>query len=505
LCDISGRTFWTIPMRRPQAGLSAFAMMASLFLAGPVFAQGGADQGRGSDQPELPAGPQSTDQPGDEATSPSAPSIQSSLGPYGDPGGYRAYLQTRGITYSFTYIGETFGVVSGGQRRGGIYEGRLDAQFDADLDKLLGWSGATLHTNFYQIHGHGLSRYYLGNLFVTSGIEALSSTRLYELWLEQKLFDDKVAVRVGQLAADTEFLTSLYGGLFINSTFGWPAITAADLPNGGPAYPFATPAVRVKWQPNDQLTFMGAIFNGDPAGGGPGDPQINNGHGLEFRTRDPAFLIGEAAYTYNQGKDDKGLPGTIKLGGWHHLARFDDQRFAAVTADAPSPLLADPSSSGVARRLRGNDGIYAVIDQLLYREPGTSDQGLGMFARVSASPSDRNLVSFYADGGLTYKGLFPGRRDDTAGISVAYAEISSAARGFDRDTAFFNGGPYNAIRSSEMVIEATYQAQVVPGVTIQPDLQYIIRPGGNQVNPRSPTGAIEKNATVIGLRASIRY
>ncbi len=36
-------------------------------------------------------------------------SIQSSLGPYGDPFGIRAFLAERGITYVATYIGESLG------------------------------------------------------------------------------------------------------------------------------------------------------------------------------------------------------------------------------------------------------------------------------------------------------------------------------------------------------------------------------------------------------------
>lgn len=484
--------------------LSTTLICAALLIGA---AEGRAQGARGSagSAENLPAVPQTSDQPSEQAPSPPAPSIQSSLGPHGDPGGIRADLEARGITYSFTYIGETFGVASGGQRRGGIYEGRLDAQFDADLDKLLGWRGATFHTNLYQIHGHGLSRYYLGNLFTTSGIEALSSTRLYELWIEQKLADDKVTVRAGQLAADTEFLVSQYAALFANATFGWPAIAGANLPSGGPAYPFAAPGARVKWSATEQLTFLAAIFNGDPSGNGPGDPQINNRHNLEFRLRDPALMMGEVSYTYNQGKDDTGLPGTIKLGAWHHLDRFDHQRFAAPNPDAPALLLADPASSGIARRLRGNSGIYAVFDQLIYREPGTEDQGLGLFARASASPGDRNLISFYADGGVTYKGVFPNRPHDTFGVSMAYARISSAARGLDADTAFFNPDAFNPIRSSEAMVEVTYQAQIVPGWTVQPDFQYIWRPGANVLNPRSAPAEVVKDAAVVGLRTTIRY
>jgi len=379
--------------------------------------------------------------------------------------------------------------------------------------------GATFHTNAYQIHGHGLTRYYLGNLMTASGIEALPSTRLYELWLEQKLFNDKVAVRVGQLAADTEFIVSQYATLFVNATFGWPAITGVNLPSGGPAYPLATPAVRVKWSPTNEVSFLAAVFNGDPAGpAGPfddPDPQRRNRTGTDFRLSDPAFLIAEGAYTYNQGKDAAGLPGTIKLGAWAHLGRrFGDQRF-----DNTGLSLADPNTSGVARRLRGDAGVYAVLDQLIYRVPGTADQGLGVFARVSASPSDRNLISFYADGGLTYKGLIPGRPDDTFGVSVGYAQISERARKRDRDARLFAAagavdpetGEFNyaggalPLRSSEALIEVTYQAQIIPGWTVQPDFQYVFRPGGNVSNPRDPNGTAVKDAAIFGLRTTIRY
>ena len=209
-----------------------------------------------------------------------------------------------------------------------------------------------------------------------SGIEALPATRLYELWLEQKLFDGKVALRAGQLAADTEFLVSPSATLFVSGTFGWPTVTGVNLPSGGPAFPLATPGIRLKVAPTDELSFLGAIFNGDPAGparpwDNP-DPQRRNPTGTNFRIQDPAFLIGEADYAYNQGKDAAGLPGTIKLGVWAHLGRrFQDQRFDNIGLS-----LADPNSTGVARLLRGNEGVYVVIDQTIYRVPETSDQVL---------------------------------------------------------------------------------------------------------------------------------
>ncbi len=460
---------------------------------------------------EQPAQPETSDKPSEQEK---APSIATSLpGPLVDPRGLRSSLEAAGIAYSLTYISEVLGNTRGGVRRDIVYGGRLDFQFHADLEKLAGLPSLAFHTNFYQIHGRGLSRCCLSNLLTVSGIEALPATRLYELWLEQKLLDGKIAIRAGQLAADTEFLVSQYGGLFVNATFGWPAITAANLPSGGPAYPLATPGLRVKIAPTDELSVMAAVFNGDPAGpGGAKDPQRRDRSGFEFRTTDPALLITEAAYTYNQGKTTRGLPGTFKLGGYHHLGRFDDQRFGI---DGLS--LADPLGSGLARRFRGNSGVYAVLDQLVYRVPGSTDAGIGLFARVSGSPSDRNLISFYADGGLTFKGLIPDRPDDTFGIAAGYAQVSNQARGLDRDARPFAlvagtdpatglyGGPALPIRSSEALVEVTYQARVVPGFTVQPDFQYIFRPGGNVSNPRDPNGEPVRNAAVFGLRATIRY
>ncbi len=482
--------------------IRAGATLLAVLLSGSALAQPSNQPNGAGGQPQTSvAAPETSDSP---SAAGGPPSIQSSLGSYGDPGGYRSFLSAKGIEYSLTYIGETLGNVSGGVKRGAIYEGRLDGQLDADLDKLLGWRGAAFHTNFYQIHGTGLSRYYLNNLNVVSGIEALPSTRLYELWLEQKFLDGQVALRVGQLAADTEFFVSQTATLFVSSTFGWPTYTGTDLPSGGPAYPLATPGARVKLTPNDQTTLLVALFNGDPAGPAtaftPLDPQRRNRDGTNFRLNDPPLLIAEGAYAYNTGKDAAGLPGTVKLGYFHHFGRFNDYR-----RDDTGLSLADPSTSGIARRFRGNDGVYGIIDQTIYREPDASaDQGASVFLRVAGSPGDRNLIDFYVDGGLAYKGLIPGRPDDTFGVSASYSRISDSVRGLDRDTIFFTGTP-QPVRNLEALIEVTYQAVVVPGWTVQPDFQYVFHPGGNIANPFDANGARIKNAAVFGARTTIRY
>jgi porin len=418
---------------------------------------------------------------------PATPSIQSSLGANGDPGGLRAFLDAKGIDYGFTYVGEVLGNATGGVKQGAIYEGRLDATLDIDTGKLAGIKDGAIHVEAFQIHGRGLSTHNVNDLFTVSNIEAYPDTKLYELWYEQKLFDGKVFIRAGQIAADTEFFLSQAASIFINSSFGFPASLANDLPSGGPAEPLATPGARLKLAPTDQITLLAAVFNGDPAGVyQPGVnnliPQIRDAGGTAFRLQDPPLVMTEAQYAYNQDKDAKGLPGTAKIGYLHHFESF----------------LALNQPPGVTVTYRGDNGVYGILDQMLYRKPGTDDQGLTAFVRASYLPPDRNLIDVYIDGGLTYKGLIPGRDGDIAGLSAAYAHISSGVSAADALTA----APL--VRDYQAVIEATYQIAVMPGVVVQPDFQYVFHPGAHGV--ADPTDGLPiRDAAVFGVRASLHY
>ena len=430
------------------------------------------------------------------------PSIATSLPPeFGGLFGVRQALAKRGIQFGVNYIADGFGNTSGGLKRGVTYMGRGELVVDADFDTLVGLRGLTFHGNAFQIHGRGITRYNIGALEPTSNIEATPATRLSEAWFEQDLFADKVNVRLGQFGADAEFLTSSNAGLFINGTFGWPAITAVNLPNGGPAYPLTTPGARVKVTVTPELSLLAAVFNGDPAGPrkpfGSADPQVRNNDGIRFRLRDPPFAISEGQYAFRIG----GLPGALNIGGWHHFGRFSDQRFS--TDFLP---LASPASNGLAQPRRGDSGVYGVFDQQLYAVPGSTDgDGIGAFVRVSVSPNDRNAVSAYIDGGLNFTGVVPGRPNDSFGIAGSHVRLSSRLRAFDRDVAALTGQP-TPIRSAESSIEATYLYNVVDGFGVQPTVQYVIRPAGGVVDPGDPAGLRRiHNAAIVGLRTQIRY
>ena len=418
----------------------------------------------------------------------------------GDWGGLRSALLQYGVTINASYTAEVFANTAGGMKRGASYDGLFYSQIDADLEKLIGWQGARVHASMLQGHGPSMSQGWVGNLLDVSGtITEPPSTRLYELWLQQKLFDGALSIRAGIGGADSEFMLSPTAALFLNSTFPWPDWMAVDLPGGGPAYPLSAPFVRVKFSAAEQGFYgQAAVFSGDPTGhDGSNSPNTGIPSGIVVSFNGGVFVIGELGYTMNQVKDAKALPVTFKIGGWYQSShRFQDQRF-----DTAGVSLASPASNGVPLNHDGDRGVYGVIDAMLYR--ARTGGTLSAFARLGGgSPGDRNLVSFEGDAGLSYKGLIPARADDTSGIAFGIARIGANARGLDQDIRFFNGNPSFPVRDFEAVLEVTYQAQVTPWMTLQPDVQYVFHPDGHVLNP---DGSIRRDALVFGLHSVLNF
>jgi porin len=426
---------------------------------------------------------------------------------FGDLGGLRPKWEASGVTVNLTETSEVFGNVAGGLRRGAVYEGLAMASVKLDTGKLGLWDGGTFFVNAYQIHGRGPSRNLAGNLQTLSSIEATRATRLNDLYFEQSLFDDRLSIRIGQFAADEEFILTQYGANFLNSSFGFPILPATDLPSGGPAYPLPTPGVRVKFKASESLTLLAAVFNGDPAGPGTTDPQLRNADGTAFRTRDGTYSLIEAQYTLDPSEGDPApLATTYRAGAWFHSQAFASQRFD--TAGRP---LASPASDGNQARKRGNYSLYAAIDQRVWSDPRAKaaddkdnglNRGVGVFARVMGSPDDRNQIDLAVSAGAIWVGPFDSRPADVLGFGVNYARIGNAARGFDGDQVRF-GSAGTPIRDSETVFELTYAAKF-GWLAVQPSFQYVIHPGGTIANPNRPRQVI-KDAAVLGLRVGVTF
>ena len=410
----------------------------------------------------------------------------------GDWGGLRPTLQDHGVDIFGSYTTEVWGNTTGGLKQGTVYTGLLNFGVNLDLEKAVGWKGASVSTTWLWLSGRDASEDLVGNFLTISNIAGFNTLRMFDLWFQQNLLEDKISIRLGQFSADSEFLVSDYSGLFINGTFGWPAFAYTNIPNGGPGYPMGTLGGRLALKPADWFTFQTAVFQGNVFA------QDVNRYGFRWMldAQTGYTFLNEAQFRWNQREDEKGLPGQLKSGVWFQTG---------TSADA----LASSTSSG-------NGGCYVVLDQLIYRQQAASEssvgattgkasagdksfkapfaleksnKGLGWFGRIGMAPTDRNIISFYFDTGLSYKGLIPSRDNDTLGIGFGYAQLSKGAQDGLRDEGACPAG-------AEMVVELTYQARITPWFSVQPDIQYIINPGG--------TSDLQ-NALGIGGRASIVF
>ena len=200
--------------------------------------------------------------------SPLSPQTRSSLASIwtsptftGDWSGLRTRLADEGITFNVQYTAEGWSNVTGGESTGTVYTGLMSLQGNVDLQKLVGWQGASVSTRWYWLSGQDISATNLGNnIFTVSNIAGFHTFRMSELWFQQNFLNDRISIRVGQLAADSEFDLSTYAAVFLNGTFSWSPSLYTNIPNGGPAYPMGTPVFKLALTPVNWLTYQGLSF-----------------------------------------------------------------------------------------------------------------------------------------------------------------------------------------------------------------------------------------------------
>jgi porin len=370
----------------------------------------------------------------------------------GDWGGLRSRAAAAGLTVDGYYLTDLLANPVGGERQGFAYAGTMEISLDVDLARIAGLAGTSFFIAGYWASGDDLSDTEIGNLIGVSEAFSGRTLGLAQMYLEQELFEGRLAVALGRLSAGDDFATSdlyaSYVSIGINSN---PFAIAANVPSFT-ADPVAQWGARAIVRPTEQIHLAAGVYNADPevAGGG--------GHGVDFALdpEDGVLAIAEAGYRWNQA-DDPGMPGSVTLGGYVDSSDVD-------------------FLDGSGRTRGGNAGFYLLVDQMVYREgdprndQGTdkgSDegraQGLTPWAALTLAPDQQiNTIPFSAAGGLVYRGLPPGRDDDLTALAVYYGAFSDRLQD----------------RSAETVVEANHRFQLAPWLYITPDFQYVIRPNG---------------------------
>lgn len=370
--------------------------------------------------------------------------------------GARPLFEDHGVSVNSSLLYSPFMKTSGGANDGRTGKGYslFNLSVTVDTEKAKMWKGGTFYALYQRKTGYGISGANgndgaMGDWMGLDGWDWRQMNQLSECWYQQKLFDNKIRMKVGKQDANIDFG-------YLNS--GWDFMNTAFSVN---------PTVPMPTYPDQAFGFMAEI-----------NPKewlsIRNGTYSRYNT---PFNITEIEIKPTIKK----LPGRYMIGAWE---MSDSNGYNVPVAVNPN----DPSVSNYNIYNR-NYGAYAGFEQMVYKEHKDDEndmQGLTVFGQFGVSPSNRNDMSRYVAGGLHYIGPIPKRDRDRAGIAVASGNFASRLGDLGADCLSRSG--------SETVVEAFYRIQVNSWFYFQPDVQLIMNPGG-----------MYQNSVAIGLRSVITF
>jgi len=382
-------------------------------------------------------------------------------------------LKDSGVRPFITYYGVFQGNPVGGIGQSTAWSQELVFGAALDLEKLFKLPGASFVISGADAAGRNLSDD-IGNIFTASQAYVTPTLMFYELYWQQSLLDDTLEIRIGRLtsgdtfAALPAFALQVNGGIngnplsvFLNSEFT--------------ASPNATWAAYARYAPTSSTYVSAGVYQATDRLG------VTAYHGLDFsiRPQDGVLLLGEVGWTpiFGQtpapsGKDGKsavspapGLPGTYAAGIYY------------------SNLPEDEFTGGGAQR--NSFGFYAMAQQMLWRSRANPNISFSLWGGATGNPQPEiATMPVMGFAGAIWQGLLPGRDQDQALFSFLVGGWSSD---YANASATMGGGWPTA----ESVLEWSYIVQLTPNLTVQPDIQYVLRPGG--------TGNIG-DAVVLGLQ-----
>ena len=384
-----------------------------------------------------------------------------------------------GIELFVDYYGVFQGNPVGGQSQAFAYSQYLP--FGFEWKEPLGWRGGGLRVSAVSGAGRDLSAT-IGNVFEVSQAWTDDTLFLYEAYVVQKAFDDRLEVLAGRISS-SEFFAGLpalnllvTGGL--NSV---PIALKLNSPFTGNAS--ASWAAGARWLPAEETYVMAGLFQ---ARADLGESGPYHGLDLGFGKDDGGFAVAEIGWTPNSKQftavqedrrftrnrtelpsDGSGMPGIYKLGAY----------FANRAKNSyPGGWGGDPF------------GFYAVGQQVLWEQTREKPTGphLSIFGGATWSPPT-GVTEMPWSGflGNSWQGPLPARPADHL---YALGQIGNFSEPYASSAGQSPAGAF------ESVLNVGYIFKITKELSVQPDIQYIIQPGGfGQYG----------NALVLGLQVTI--
>ena len=403
----------------------------------------------------------------------------------GDWGGERTKLIEQGIDIKADYVGEMGYNAHGGYNddKTGRYSDQFGLGVALDLEKLWGWDNTQAKIQLTNRNGQNISNDRIGDPragTLSSSQEVYGRghmVRLTQFWIQHQMFDNKLDVKLGYFGEGEDFNTfpcdfqnlSFCGsqvGNYVNTWYNWPVAQAA---------------IRVKYNITPELYAQIGAYNQNPS-------QLEHGNGFKLSGSGTKGTVIPVELVWSPKVNN--LPGEYRVGFYKSAADAPDVREDVNGNDAVL--------SGADFRTRSSKkGYWFVAQQQLTTHNGDASRGLNIAANATFHDKETNLVDNYQSLMLVYKGPFDARPKDDIGIGVARlhvnddvkknAELLNAANGVND----YDNPLYTPIRETEYNVELNYGIKVTNWLTVRPNLQYVVQPGG-----------VDKvdNALVAGLK-----
>lgn len=364
--------------------------------------------------------------------------------------GARPLLESHGVTINSSFLYSPFMKTAGGANGERSAKGyslfSLGVTLDTEAAKM--WKGGTFFGLYQRKTGMGMSgaEGAMGDYFGFDGWDMPQVNQIGEYWYQQKLFDGKIRMKIGKQDSNTDFGYLNSGWDFMNTAFSVNPNTPL------PSFPNTPFGFMFEINPKEWLSIRNGIYSKDSC--------PYNITEVEFKP-----MI-------------KKMPGRYMLGAWE---MSDSNGYGVATSV--------DNDETVYNNFNRNYGCYFNFEQMVYKEQKDNPddmQGLVLFGQLGMSPSNKNDLSKYGSVGLHYKGPIPKRDNDLAGIAVGCGNFASRLNNITYDLGGRMGG--------ETVVEAFYRAFITKWFYLQPDVQFIMNPGG-----------MYDSSVAIGVRSVITF
>lgn len=364
----------------------------------------------------------------------------------------RAALEERGVRLIGDYKAEASANVFGGERHDAAVAGQLSVGVRIDGGSA-GLTGGVLQALATVRHGRDLSQVAgLGLLEQPQEVYGRGNVvRLTELSYQQSLNSGGVVFKAGRLpAGDFASFTCEFSNLSFCGAAPGNVVSDYWL-----NYPLATWAAWVKLRRRAAYLKVG-VEEDNP----------NNRDEAFFVSRRGArgaILHAEGGWTpvFGGGR----LPGRYVVGAWR----------------STTPQPATGTASVGTSHGEGRGGLYAQAQQQITgtatEDPvtGTITRQSGLDAFVTIVRADRGTsrLTDQLTAGLVLNAPMQSRPDDFVGLAIARTRYDRAINWRERA-----GDASASRRGAETVVEFLYSVGVARGLTLRPNLQYVLSPGG---------------------------